>query len=47
MMKALQYIAVGIGFCPFWWQWGRKLAPGAGNRMWAIGPFRLSWRGPR
>jgi hypothetical protein len=43
-----QRIAFGVGFCPFWWQCG-DVGPEYWNpqRMYALGPFRFSWRGWR
>lgn len=35
-------IAFGLGLTPFRWQWGFcTVLPGT---MFAIGPFRISWR---
>lgn len=39
----LNRIAFGIGFCPFDWRVGD--ASVGWECMWALGPFRISWRG--
>jgi hypothetical protein len=40
-------LAIGVGFCPFDWRIGDVSFPLWGQRMWALGPLRFSWRGWR